>query len=96
MSPSVFRIRVCKPFFLSVISSTTWCATPRGRTSNSKGPLSLFPWLPKGRVTPMTPLWLRHVHDSISHRTPPLYSPPPCPSNPKDCHQLIYRHGPVA
>ncbi|KAM1291821.1 hypothetical protein ACFX13_019202 [Malus domestica] len=33
-------------------------AAPRGRTSNSKGPLRLFPWLPRGRATPLTPLWL--------------------------------------
>ncbi|KAM1353979.1 hypothetical protein ACFX2H_033387 [Malus domestica] len=33
---------------------------PRGHTSSSKGSLRLFPWLPRGRVTPLTPLWIRH------------------------------------
>ncbi|KAM1102475.1 hypothetical protein PS2_010939 [Malus domestica] len=33
---------------------------PRGLTSSSKGSLRLFPWLPRGRETTLTPLWIRH------------------------------------
>ncbi|CAL8992170.1 unnamed protein product, partial [Prunus brigantina] len=44
---------------LSAIPSTTWCASPRGRASSSEGHLRLLPWLPRGRATPLTPLWLR-------------------------------------
>ncbi|XP_070662365.1 UPF0481 protein At3g47200-like [Malus domestica] len=32
----------------------------RGRPTISKGSLRLLPWLPRGRATPMTPLWIRH------------------------------------
>ncbi|RXI08927.1 hypothetical protein DVH24_023071 [Malus domestica] len=35
-------------------------ATPRDRTSSSNGSLRLFTWLPRGRATPLTPLWIRH------------------------------------